>query len=63
MMTDERKPLVLSGLSGDGDKRGLECKECGCHHFNVKHTRNAPSSIMRERECKNCGKITRTYEK
>jgi hypothetical protein len=62
-MSDERTPLKLSELSGDRDERGLICKKCGCRHFNVKHTRPAPSSIMRERQCRHCGKVVWTREK
>ena len=62
-MNDVRQPLEVSKLSDDRDERGLVCKKCGGRHFNVKHTRPAPSSIMRERECRNCGKVVWTREK
>lgn len=42
--------------------RGLECKACGCRMFNVLHTRPMVGYIIRERECRNCGKKMRTKE-
>ena len=62
-MSDERTPLKLGELSGDRDERGLICKNCGCRHFNVLHTRPGPASIQRERQCRHCGKVVRTWEK
>ena len=41
---------------------GLECRKCGCRHFRVLHTRPVANSILRERECRNCGKIVHTKE-
>ena len=57
-----KEPTRLSDLQNKGSK-GLACRHCGCRHFNVKHTRPAPSSIMRERQCRNCGKVVWTREK
>ena len=45
------------------DKRGLECRKCGCRHFRVLHTRPVANGILRERECRNCGKVVWTREK
>ena len=45
------------------DGKGLVCGKCGCRNFNVKHTRPASGSILRERQCRNCGKVVWTNEK
>jgi hypothetical protein len=63
MTDDDRKPLKLSELAGDRDERGLICKKCGCRHFNVKHTRRGDGYILRERKCRNCGRVVWTNEK
>ncbi len=62
-MSDEKKPISMIEGVGDRDERGLKCRDCGCRHFNVVHTRPAPDSLMRERQCRNCGKIIWTREK
>ena len=66
MMADpvERKkwdPVQAEGPSGD--RRGLECRHCGCKHFRVIYTRPTwGGRIMRRRECRNCGKRLTTWE-
>ncbi len=46
------------------DKRGLECRYCGCKHFFVVYVRPAwGGRIMRRRECRHCGKRVTTWEK
>jgi len=43
---------------------GLECRRCGCRHFYVIYTRRGPgSSLVRRRECRNCGKRITTVER
>jgi len=44
------------------DQRGLECRNCGCRHFEVLYTRQRPGSIMRVRQCRHCGKRLVTRE-
>jgi hypothetical protein len=46
------------------DKRGLECRWCGCRHFRVVYTQPTwGGRIMRRRECRHCGKRMTTWEK
>ena len=46
------------------DKRGLECRHCGCKHFSVIYTRPTYGGrIMRRRECRHCGKRMTTWER
>jgi hypothetical protein len=46
------------------EKRGLECRHCGCKHFRVVYTRPTwGGRIMRRRECRNCGRRMTTWEK
>ena len=44
------------------EKRGLECRRCGCRHFCVVHTRERIGGIRRKRQCRNCGKAMWTME-
>jgi transcriptional regulator NrdR family protein len=45
------------------DKRGLECRYCGCKHFRVVYTRPTwGNRIARRRECRHCGKRMTTWE-
>ncbi|OQB80313.1 MAG: Transcriptional repressor NrdR [Planctomycetes bacterium ADurb.Bin126] len=45
------------------DKRGLECRSCGCKHFEVLYTRATwGGRIMRRRACRHCGKRMTTWE-
>ena len=41
---------------------GLECRACGCRHFEVLYTRPRPGGIMRVRQCRHCGKRLVTRE-
>ena len=51
-------------LDPTADKRGLECRHCGCKHFRVLYTRPTwGGRIMRRRECRHCGKRMTTWEK
>jgi rRNA maturation endonuclease Nob1 len=46
------------------DKRGLECRCCGCKQFRVIYTRAALGSrIMPRRECRHCGGRVATWER
>lgn len=48
----------------DEKEKGIECTVCGCRHFSVIYTRPQPSgSIVRRRECRNCGKRVTTVER
>ena len=45
------------------DKRGIECRHCGCKHFRVIYTRAVwGGRIMRRRECRHCGRRVTTWE-
>jgi len=45
------------------DKRGLECRWCGCKHFRVVYTRPTwGGRILRRRECRHCGNKLNTVE-
>ena len=45
------------------NKRGLECRHCGCKHFSVVYTRPTwGGRIMRRRECRHCGRRVTTWE-
>ena len=45
------------------NKRGLECRHCGCKNFRVVYTRPTwGNRIMRRRECRYCGKRITTKE-
>jgi len=56
---------IASREPSPGDeKRGLECRHCGCRHFRVIYTRPTwGGRIMRRRECRHCGKRMTTWEK
>jgi len=66
-MTDGtvRKTWEPSQAEGpSGNKRGLECRYCGCKHFRVVYTRPTYGGrIMRRRECRHCGKRMTTWER
>ncbi len=56
-MTDEHTTAIE-------DRRGLQCRYCGCGHFRVIYTRPTwGRRIMRRRECRHCGKRMTTWEK
>lgn len=45
------------------ERRGLVCPKCGCQHFRVVYTRHARGGrIVRNRECRHCGRRVITYE-
>jgi hypothetical protein len=45
------------------EKRGLECRHCGCKHFEVLYTRATwGGRILRRRGCRHCGKRMTTWE-
>ena len=42
---------------------GLECPQCGCHHFFVVYTRPMRNGeVLRRRECRHCGHRLMTCE-
>jgi transcriptional regulator NrdR family protein len=46
-----------------GSGSGVECRECGCRHFEVLYTRRlANGVILRRRACRHCGRRLTTYE-
>jgi len=46
------------------DKRGLECRHCGCRDFRVVYTRRGwGGKLVRRRECRHCGKRMTTWER
>jgi len=50
-------------LDGQGRPVGLECRKCGCQHFNVVWTRQkGDGSIRRRRACRHCGHQITTVE-
>jgi hypothetical protein len=52
-----------AGHTAETEKRGLECRWCGCKHFQVLYTRAAwGGRIMRRRQCRHCGKRMTTWE-
>ena len=56
------KPAVHTDPFRAGLPRGLECRACGCRHFEVLYTRPRPGGIMRVRQCRHCGKRLVTRE-
>ena len=45
------------------EKRGLECRKCGCKHFRVIYTRPAwGNRIVRRCECRHCARRLTTWE-
>lgn len=47
----------------DSQPRGIECRNCGCRHFEVTHTEPlACGMIRRRRTCRHCGRKLVTYE-
>ena len=56
---------TCQGVSGSlENKRGLECRACGCKHFRVVYTRPTwGNRILRRRECRHCGRRITTWEK
>lgn len=57
------KPAVDSSREEQNERRGIECRVCGCRHFVVVYTRPLSGGrIMRRRECRHCGTRTTTFE-
>ena len=56
------KPPVPTDPSPAAPPRGLECRACGCRHFEVLYTRPRPGGIMRVRQCRHCGRRMITRE-
>ena len=50
-------------VASPAERRGLECRVCGCRHFEVLYTRPWPGGIMRVRRCRHCGKRLMTRER
>ena len=50
-------------VASPAEQRGLECRACGCRHFEVRYTRQQTNRIMRVRQCRHCGRRLVTYEK
>jgi transcriptional regulator NrdR family protein len=47
----------------DTPRRGIECPQCGCRHFNTTHTEPLRDGrIRRRKECRHCGRKLVTYE-
>lgn len=44
------------------ENRGIECPNCGCHHFRTIQTRAHAAGIYRRRECRYCGRRLSTIE-
>ena len=45
------------------DKRGLECRHCGCKDLRVIYTRQRIGGLRRKRQCRNCGRQMWTMER
>lgn len=46
------------------ERKGLECRYCGCRVLKVVYTRAKPGkSVMRRRECRQCGQRVTTWER
>jgi hypothetical protein len=62
MPKPEERPTMndLAALAKEG--MGLECPECSCRHFRVVRTQQGDGVIVRQRECRHCGKRLRTFE-
>lgn len=61
-MTQESKKKVLSELQ-NGPKNGLECLDCGCHHFYTAWTRHYKNRTVRSKVCRHCGRKHQTVER
>ncbi len=50
-------------MAKDANEKGIRCPKCGCAHHFTTRTKPAPRNrIMRQRECRNCGRRLITYE-
>ncbi len=61
--TNSNRKAWPPSLQDDDTSRGLECRECGCRHFYVDHTRKAHRMIIRYRRCRHCGRRVTTCER
>lgn len=44
--------------------KGIRCPVCNCGHFKVVRTQpQMGGKVMRERRCRHCGRLVKTYEK
>ena len=58
-----REPVATAATATlPAGQRGLECRACGCRHFEVLYTRPRPGGIRRVRQCRHCGKRLMTRE-
>jgi transcriptional regulator NrdR family protein len=47
----------------DPNDKGIRCAKCGCaHHKTIRTKRVRRDKIMRQRQCRNCGREFVTYE-
>lgn len=53
----------IDGGEGADEPMGLECRSCGCRHFEVVYTRRAAGRIIRRRQCRHCGRRISTTER
>jgi hypothetical protein len=53
-----------AGPAAPEEPVGLECRQCGCRHFDTVETRKiAGGRIRRRRECRHCGRRITTIER
>lgn len=45
------------------EKRGFECRNCGCQDTRVYHTDSRRKMVIRHRKCRNCGQTYTTIER
>ena len=57
-----RKQYRLSDLLKSETTGGIECRKCGCRHFETARTVRLPGQIRRERVCRHCGHRVFTVE-
>ncbi|MBN2377050.1 MAG: hypothetical protein JXD22_11655 [Sedimentisphaerales bacterium] len=58
------KKIRLSEKQCQDTEKGLVCRGCGCRQFTVVYTRESwGNTVIRRRECRNCGKRILTKEK
>jgi len=52
-----------AGGAKPAEQVGLECRGCGCRHFDTVETRKVTGGrVRRRRECRHCGKRITTIE-
>lgn len=53
----------MNGSKITDEKRSLECRRCGCKHFQLLYTRQLRGGrLLRRRQCRHCGRLVTTYE-